>query len=87
MQFTMADKKDPENIDYIDQEKREGSSPSIGPIPTHINDDELHFTSPPKSARELAVEVILPEDDPTLNPWTFRMWFLGISISVFSGLE
>ena len=38
----------------------------------------------PSSAEDLVREVLSLEDDPTLNPWTFRMWFIGISISVFS---
>jgi hypothetical protein len=38
-----------------------------------------------KSARDLVTEVLLVEDDPSVNPWTFRMWFIGIGISVFGG--
>jgi hypothetical protein len=29
-------------------------------------------------AKELVTAVIHVEDDPTQNPWTFRMFFLGI---------
>lgn len=29
------------------------------------------------SAKELVTNVLHVDDDPTLNPWTFRMWFLG----------
>jgi hypothetical protein len=30
-------------------------------------------------AEDLVTRVIHVEDDPTLNPWTFRMFFLGMS--------
>jgi hypothetical protein len=38
-----------------------------------------------RNARDLVTEILLVEDDPSLNPWTFRMWFLGIGMSVFAG--
>jgi hypothetical protein len=40
---------------------------------------------PPSTARELVTEILRVEDDPTVNPWTFRMWFIGIGMSVFAG--
>jgi hypothetical protein len=40
---------------------------------------------PPASARELVAQILTLEDDPSLNPWTFRMWFIGIGMSVFAG--
>lgn len=38
---------------------------------------EEHFTAPAETPRDLITEVIHATDDPTLNPWTFRTWFLG----------
>jgi hypothetical protein len=38
---------------------------------------EEHFTTPAETAEDLVTEVIHVRDDPTLNPWTFRVWFLG----------
>lgn len=38
-----------------------------------------------RSARDLVTEVLAVEDDPSVNPWTFRMWFIGISMSIFAG--
>ncbi|KAG8217851.1 OPT oligopeptide transporter [Butyriboletus roseoflavus] len=35
--------------------------------------------------REIATHVISVNDDPTLNPWTFRAFFLGLSLSAFGG--
>ena len=45
---------------------------------SYIDDEGLeHFTAPPTTAADLTTEVIHASDDPTLNPWTFRTWFLG----------
>ncbi|KAF2401938.1 OPT superfamily oligopeptide transporter [Trichodelitschia bisporula] len=53
----------------------------------HIDDDgEEHFDAPVETARDLVTEVIHATDDPTLNPWTFRTWFLGIGLSTFGGV-
>jgi hypothetical protein len=38
----------------------------------------------PTTGREIVAEVLTAEDDPTVNPWTFRMWFIGIGLSVFA---
>ena len=38
-----------------------------------------------RSEREIATHVISVDDDPSLNPWTFRAWFLGLGLSAFSG--
>ena len=35
------------------------------------------------SEREIATHVISVDDDPSLNPWTFRAWFLGLGLSAF----
>ena len=37
------------------------------------------------SEREIATHVISVDDDPSLNPWTFRAFFLGIGLSAFGG--
>jgi len=36
--------------------------------------------------RDIATHVISVDDDPTLNPWTFRAFFLGIGLSAFGGV-
>jgi hypothetical protein len=68
----------PELIEYAD-EKRDVS----------LADSETALNKPKKdrlkSPRDLVTEVLSLEDDPTLNPWTFRMWFIGIGVSVFGG--
>ena len=32
---------------------------------------------PVSTAEELVTNILHVDDDPTLNPWTFRMWFIG----------
>jgi hypothetical protein len=71
---------DAQQIEYFD-EKRENVS---------LTDSEARYEARPKkdrlkSARDLVTEVLLVEDDPSVNPWTFRMWFIGIGLSVFGG--
>jgi hypothetical protein len=48
-------------------------------------DLEPNRPKPPTTARDFVTEILLVEDDPTQNPWTFRMWFIGIGMSVFAG--
>jgi hypothetical protein len=40
-------------------------------------DGEEQFTAPVESPKDIVTEVIHAEDDPDLNPWTFRTWFVG----------
>lgn len=35
--------------------------------------------------RDIATHVITVDDDPSLNPWTFRAFFLGLGLSAFGG--
>jgi hypothetical protein len=53
-------------------------SPALkSPIP-YDPEAEEHYNSPAETAEDLVTEVIHATDDPTLNPWTFRTWFLGM---------
>ena len=36
--------------------------------------------------RDFATRVISVSDDPSLNPWTFRAFFIGIGLSAFGGV-
>jgi hypothetical protein len=50
-----------------------------------IPDDEKdHHNKPPTTARDLVTEVLSVDDDPTLSPWTFRTWFIGLGLSIFA---
>jgi OPT oligopeptide transporter protein len=59
-----------------------------GTAPTHldIESGENEWNAPAETAEDLITGVIHAEDDPTLNPWTFRMWFLGLGLSAFGGV-
>jgi hypothetical protein len=60
-----------------DTEKAAYGNTNIPDSPTYDEDGEIHYTEPATTARDLVTEVIHARDDPTLNPWTFRTWFLG----------
>ncbi len=46
--------------------------------PVYLDDDgEEHYKLPPETAEDFVTEVIHARDDPTLNPLTFRVLFLG----------
>lgn len=40
---------------------------------------EIHYSKPVENAMDLVTEVLHVDDDTSLDPWTFRMWFLGMS--------
>jgi hypothetical protein len=71
----------PTNSSPTKTEEHEGS---MSAAPVYIDDEGLeHYTAPVETAAELSTEVIHVEDDPTLNPWTFRTWFLGMSCLLY----
>ncbi|KAF1986665.1 OPT superfamily oligopeptide transporter [Aulographum hederae CBS 113979] len=50
------------------------------------SEGEPEFTVPAATAKDLVTEVLHVDDDPSLNPWTFRVWFLGAGLSTFGGI-
>ncbi|KAG2158266.1 OPT oligopeptide transporter protein-domain-containing protein [Suillus bovinus] len=38
-----------------------------------------------QNERDIATHVISVDDDPSLNPWTFRAFFIGLGLSAFGG--
>jgi hypothetical protein len=44
-------------------------------------DEEEYFNTPPETAEDLVTEVIHAQDDPALNSFTFRVWFLGTNLN------
>jgi hypothetical protein len=47
-------------------------------LPVYNEDGEEFYNAPVETAKELVTEVIHARDDPSLNAWTFRVWFLGV---------
>ena len=39
-----------------------------------------------QNERDLVTHIISIHDDPSLNPWTFRSFFIGIGLSAFGGV-
>ena len=54
--------------------------------PAYFDEEGHEWNAPAETAEDLVTEVIHAQDDPTLNPWTFRMWFLGLGLSAFGGV-
>ncbi|KAG2060361.1 OPT superfamily oligopeptide transporter [Suillus hirtellus] len=50
--------------------------------PTGEDTDEVVVL---QNERDIATHVISVDDDPNLNPWTFRAFFIGIGLSAFGG--
>jgi hypothetical protein len=72
-----------QQVEYFDPKKGDAQ---VQDLESSDQDSDHHKrTKPPSTARDLVTEILLVEDDPTLNPWTFRMWFIGIGMSVFAG--
>ncbi|RDW70319.1 hypothetical protein BP5796_08716 [Coleophoma crateriformis] len=75
-----------------------GQYPAKGEVDNQIQDvsageDEIPAEKHGMSAadmvdnmEEIALYAIHTDDDPSLNPWTFRMWFLGLGLSAFSSV-
>lgn len=50
------------------------------------NEVESTEASVLEDERDIATHVISISDDPSLNPWTFRAFFIGIGLSAFGGV-
>jgi len=81
---TKDDKEKPKSrVEFI-EDKKEGLEVRTESIDSADEPDKEHVKSV-STARDLVTEILLVEDDATQNPWTFRMWFIGLGMSVFAG--
>ena len=39
-----------------------------------------------QNERDIVTHIISVQDDPSLNPWTFRAFFIGLGLSTFGGI-
>ncbi|CZR52285.1 related to peptide transporter [Phialocephala subalpina] len=46
------------------------------------DDGQIHLDT----AEDLVTQIIHVDDDPTLNPWTFRTFFIGLGLSCFGSI-
>jgi hypothetical protein len=77
-----------EHVEYLDEKKFDLNTVERVDSDSNLSHDEdKHYTKPPTTARDLVTEVLLVEDDPTLNPWTFRTFFVGMGVSIFAAYE
>ncbi|KAH7231979.1 OPT oligopeptide transporter protein-domain-containing protein [Fusarium solani] len=54
-----------------------------------LPDDGARWSAKPdviESEKDLVTKVIHADDDPLLNPWTFRMWFIGTGLDIFGAI-
>ncbi|KAG1832083.1 OPT oligopeptide transporter protein-domain-containing protein [Suillus variegatus] len=56
-----------------------------GDIETSTREAETGENVVLQNEREIASHVISVVDDPSLNPWTFRAFFIGLGLSAFGG--
>ncbi|KAG2041638.1 OPT oligopeptide transporter protein-domain-containing protein [Suillus americanus] len=56
-----------------------------GDIETSTREAETNENVVLQNEREIATHVISVDDDPSLNPWTFRAFFIGLGLSAFGG--
>lgn len=67
------------NVGYVlKSDRADGEFAGEAPEP-----EEAHVVH---NAADIVQTVLTLEDDPTLSPWTFRMWFLGLGLAIFGSV-
>jgi OPT family small oligopeptide transporter len=74
----------PPSLDYEKQETLDEKK-DLKQVEVLSDDDDGNF-GVLESERDIATHVITVQDDPTLNPWTFRSFIIGIGLSAFGGV-
>ncbi|RDW59135.1 hypothetical protein BP5796_12059 [Coleophoma crateriformis] len=72
--------------DGINEKADEAGVPSKLPVYAHADVEgqpgEIHLDT----AADIVTQVIDLDDDPSMNPWTFRMFFIGLGLSCFGAV-
>jgi hypothetical protein len=76
--FEGAEKEPAQFVEYAEEEE------DAVTIEKDLSQEADKQKEPPSTAKELVSQVLALDDDTSLNPWTFRMWFLGIGLSIFA---
>jgi hypothetical protein len=71
------------HIEFLHDKK--GEVDVVEKVESSSSSTEEEFVKPVNSPKDLVTEIIEAKDDPTLNPWTFRTWFLGKLIGQHCG--
>jgi hypothetical protein len=77
--FSEKPKLHDENLDISKDEKRpynDETTPEPAPLYTD-EEGKVEGENAVETNEDLVTRVIHVEDDPSLNPWTFRVFFLG----------
>jgi hypothetical protein len=63
-----------------------GTSENVPYSKTDVESTTGTDTAVLQNERDIVTHVISVHDDPSLNPWTFRSFFIGIGLSAFGGI-
>lgn len=75
---------DVDSKDYLEKDtEKQVDQPDVETISSLDRDSQIGVL---KNERDIATHVITVEDDPSLNPWTFRAFALGFALSAFGGV-
>jgi hypothetical protein len=81
--LTPADEKTsstPEKVDSLEKAPKDGIHVGQNPeLVPEYDEKEGNMNEVVSSADDLVTQIIKVDDDPSVNPWTFRMLFLGMS--------
>ena len=76
-------------------------SPSNEKVTDFVTSEKIHFSKTDvesttcadvnnsgvlQNERDIVTHIISVGDDPSLNPWTFRSFFIGLGLSTFGGV-
>ncbi|OQO11666.1 hypothetical protein B0A48_03393 [Cryoendolithus antarcticus] len=79
--------KDGTNVGITEEGSDDKKYDDIGnELPNYADDEEGHFTKPVETAQDLTTQVLHVDDDPSLSPYTFRVFFLGTGLSIFGSV-
>ncbi|KAK6434602.1 hypothetical protein LTR95_009219 [Oleoguttula sp. CCFEE 5521] len=79
--------KDGTNVGITEEGSDDKKYDHIGnELPNYADDEEGHFTKPVETAQDLTTQVLHVDDDPSLSPYTFRVFFLGTGLSIFGSV-
>ncbi|KAG1891165.1 OPT oligopeptide transporter protein-domain-containing protein [Suillus subluteus] len=74
-----------ETVEWTPDATDEKSYNIKGDIETTTREAETDENVVLQNERDIATHVISVDDDPSLNPWTFRTFFIGLGLSAFGG--
>ncbi|TPR06570.1 hypothetical protein CAN33_0023235 [Aspergillus niger] len=93
MESKSADVSLGQEVPSYDEKRSSQDSPAIEPQVLEKGqtvrigeDDDYDSDQVVSTAQDLVTHIIKVEDDPSLNPWSFRMVFLGAGLSIFGGV-